>query len=239
MYTANSNDPGGCDGSLQAKGVRESILVLIKFKVLGNLRFLSHAETSRVFERACARAGIKIQHSQGFNPRPKLSLPLPRSVGVESDDDLLCLQLDSLSGLFDVEGFKTGLSEQLPEGCELITVNVAAKKTSFQPCLATYVLVVQQQYLNEALKAEIEHLLANESLNIERLIDADKSPKAKKVDVRPFLNSIKSDDKSIIVECNISPAGSIRVDEILKLLKLDYEMLSAPIRRTSVKWQQA
>ena len=71
----------------------ETILLVIKFKLSGSLRFLSHAEMLKVFQRACVRAGIKIQYSQGFNPRPKLSLPLPRSVGVETDEDLLCLRV--------------------------------------------------------------------------------------------------------------------------------------------------
>ena len=68
-------------------------LLVIKFKIGGNLRFLSHAQTLMVFRRACIRAGIKIQYSQGFNPRPRLSLPLPRPVGVASDDELLCLRV--------------------------------------------------------------------------------------------------------------------------------------------------
>ncbi|MBN2271219.1 MAG: DUF2344 domain-containing protein, partial [Sedimentisphaerales bacterium] len=63
--------------------------MLLKFRIWGNLRFLSHAETMKVFQRACARAGLDVAHTEGFNPRPRLSLPLPRSVGVESDEELL------------------------------------------------------------------------------------------------------------------------------------------------------
>ena len=70
----------------------QNMSVIVKFGIKGNLRFLSHAETIRLFERACVRAGIKLVYSQGFNPHPKLSLPLPRTVGVESDDDLLYLR---------------------------------------------------------------------------------------------------------------------------------------------------
>ena len=53
------------------------------------------------------------------------------------------------------------------------------------------------------------------------------------------MKSIKFDNADVVAECKISPAGSIRVDEILKLLELDYRMLEAPIRRTNVKWQEA
>ncbi len=208
--------------------------MLIRFKISGNLRFLSHAETVKVFQRACARAGIKIRHSQGFNPRPKLSLPLPRSVGVESDDDLLCLRVEDSASSFDGEQFKAGLCEQLPEDCELLSVKVAEAKASFQPSCATYILVVQEGYANEKLKTRIENLLASDSFNVQRRINARGDTRS--VDVRAFLKSIELDDRNIAVECKISSAGSIRVDEILKLLERDVENLAAPVRRTSVEW---
>ena len=57
------------------------------------------------------------------------------------------------------------------------------------------------------------------------------------MDVRPFLASIEMTSQGIIVECRISPAGSIRVEEVLSLLELDQNMLAGPIRRISVRWQ--
>lgn len=199
------------------------------------MRFLSHAETVKVFQRACIRAGIKIQHSQGFNPRPKLSLPLPRSVGVESDDDLLCLRINnSTSDLCTT--VKSGLSSQLPKDCELLSVEVAEANVPLQPSSATYVLTVRPEYLNENLRAVIKRVLASESLHLQRRIDA-KHSKFKNVDVRGFLKSIELDDRNITVECKISSEGSIRVEEILTLLELDVVKLAEPIRRTNVQWQ--
>jgi radical SAM-linked protein len=224
-------------------------LVLIEFKVRGNPRLLSHAEMVRVFQRACVRAGIKVLYSEGFNPRPKLSLPLPRSVGIEVDDDLLCLRVNRD---LDEPGFaayqsqiKALLSMQLPAGLELLSVRVTEAKSAPQPRLAKYVLKVQSKYLDEALKARIKSLLEHKRLDIDRLVNAKKlkienlKSKIRSIDVRPFLKSIELDDTGIVVECKISSAGSIRVDEILKLLELDYSMMSAPIRRTRVQWQES
>lgn len=224
---------------------------MIKFKVGGALRFLSHAETLSLFQRACVRAGINIRYSQGFNPRPRLSLPLPRSVGVESDDELLCLKVNKdistqrHNGTGDAndlcsDDFCTSvaskLSAQLPDGCELVSVNIAPAGASFQPCSATYVLILHKEYLNEELRARIGRLLASENLNVRRRTGARNS-KPKNVDVRPFLTSLELNSRGIIVECRISPAGSIRIDEILNLLGLDESKLAAPIRRINVKWK--
>lgn len=201
----------------------------------------------RVLQRACVRAGIEIQYSRGFNPRPKLSLPLPRPVGVESDDELLCFQVNpapssSPSNPSEPRGadyesrIKSALAGQLPDGCELLSVSIAEVNRSIRPCLAVYVLPVRPEHLNENLKAEVSRLLASEGLNVRRQIGRDKS-KLKTVDVRGFLKSIVADDDGLIVECKITSAGSVRVNEILQLLQLDQQKLAAPIRRTSVQWE--
>ncbi|MCK4752281.1 MAG: TIGR03936 family radical SAM-associated protein [Planctomycetes bacterium] len=216
--------------------MNETILILVKFKIGGNLRFLSHAETVNVFQRACVRADIELQYSQGFNPRPKLSLPLPRSVAVESDDELLCLKIKATAEPFDAEAFKTRLCDQLPEGCELLSVKVAKEKVSFQPNAATYVFAVQQGHFDEGLSSRIKGVLASKNLNLQRQID--EKGNSRNIDVRGFLKSIELDGNNIIVECEISSAGSIRVNEILELLKLDVEKLAAPVKRTDVQWQK-
>jgi len=194
----------------------------------------------RVFQRACVRTGIDILYSQGFNPRPKISLPLPRPVGVESDNELLCIQTtvdpDQPQVTNDESRIKTELSAQLPEGCELISVNTAQAGISFQPRSASYVFTVLPEHLNEGLSERIGRVTASENLNVRRQIDEKKS-RFKNIDVRKFLKSIKSDNRSIIVECIISPAGSIRIEEILSLLELDESKLASPIRRTNVQWQ--
>ncbi len=223
------------------------MLLAIRFKVEGSLRFLSHAETLKLFQRACVRAGLAIRYSEGFNPRPKLSLPLPRPVGVESDEELLCLRVareplpeyqaaDERPDASEESRIKEALGRQLPEGCELISVSTAGAGASFAPRSAMYVFSVKPEYLTEELEAAIEHLLSSEHLPIRRPMDEEKT-KFKNVDVRGFLKSIKLADSSIIVECAISPAGSIRVEEILTLLGLDEGKLAAAVRRTSVQWQ--
>ena len=249
---------GGFDIQPLGDSAAKFIIVLVKFKTRGNLRFISHAEVLRVFQRACVRAGIEMQYSQGFNPRPRLSLPLPRSVGVETEDDLLCFRIDqstSAQANKSISDFctsmKTKLSEQLPGDFELVSVEVSKARTAPAPRTATYVLAVQQEYVNEKLKARIERLLASESLIVQRSIygkdtrlkTQDTRHKTedrgqKTVDVRGFLESIVLDERSIVVECKISSAGTIRVEEILELLELDVGKLAEPIRRTRVQWQQ-
>ena len=59
-----------------------------RYKIQGNVRFLSHQEAMRAIQRSLIRSGVNLLYSQGYNPRPRLSLPLPKSVGLESEDEL-------------------------------------------------------------------------------------------------------------------------------------------------------
>jgi len=192
----------------------------------------------RVFERACIRAGIKAVYSKGYNPRPKMSLPLPKSVGIEVDDDMLCLSIETDSQETNdlCTLVQDKLSEQLPEGIKVLTIKTLKGKISIRPCRATYLIAMREEYLNDELKNRIEHLSASKNLHLQR----QKGPgnyRAKTIDVRPFLESIKLNKINVEVGCNISPTGSIRVDEILNLLELDTGKLAAPIKRTKVQWE--
>ena len=216
------------------------MLAAIKFKVRGSLKFLSHAETLKIFQRACVRAGISVQYSKGFNPRPRISLPLPRSVGVESDDELLCAQLSHESKTtgadLDASQIESALSSQLPEGCELTGIRIVNRNTPFRPRLVTYVLPVCQEYLDEKLDFRIKHLLAAKSLCVRRR--SYKNGTTRNVDVRGFLKSMNTNEKGVVIECGTSSTGSVRVEEILWLLELDKSMLAAPVRRTRVYWEK-
>ncbi len=192
-----------------------------------------------MFRRACIMAGVEVRYTQGFNPHPRISLPLPRSVGLEVDDDLLCIRMTSgqqTSDLqFDSRNFKTRFSAQLPQGCEILAVDFAESGMSVAPCQATYILEIPQGCIDERLTARIKNLLAAETISMRRQINAKGN--IRDVDVRPYLKAVTVLPGQVAVECNISSAGSIRVEEILKLLEQDVARLAAPVRRTSILWQ--
>jgi hypothetical protein len=171
---------------------------------------------------------------------------LPRPVGVASDDEMLCIQIENDTSVDeDCISIKArdSIKAQLPQGLELFSVNIFKANTSFQPCSAKYILRVKKQYLCEELEATIKGLLASERLDVQRRIIKRKSrigaraSAVKNINVRDFLESIELEHNSIIVQSKITPAGSIRIEEILSLLGLDMEKLASPIRRTGVQWR--
>lgn len=65
------------------------------FEKTGNARYLSHLDLMRLFQRAFKRADLPLTHTQGFNPRPSVSIALPLSLGVESHCELLDFELET------------------------------------------------------------------------------------------------------------------------------------------------
>ncbi len=56
----------------------------IFFNKNGDMIYISHLDLLRLFERIFRKSGIKLKHSEGFTPRPKISLASPISLGEEA-----------------------------------------------------------------------------------------------------------------------------------------------------------
>ena len=218
------------DSDKQHEEKVSSLYALLRFRVEGNLRYLSHAETMRVFQRACVRAGMRMTYSRGFNPHPRMSLVLPRSVGVESDDEMLCLRVEQHSPGFDTKA----MQNELPEGIEIVSVNMSPSNAVPEPNSVRYSIKTKKDCSGKSEKELIEGLLAEDKIVVERRIG--KGPNTRPVDVRPFLESISAQPAGFVIDCKISHEGTIRVDEILGLLKLEVKDLKEPVRRLSVQY---
>jgi len=97
----------------------------IRFDKRGKVRFTSHRDVARIWERALRRAGVPVAYSEGFSPRPRLSFGLALSTGYTSDAEYLDVHLsaDARAASFsDAAGLASVLSEHLPVGMSVIAV---------------------------------------------------------------------------------------------------------------------
>lgn len=212
--------------------------LIVRFKIKGNLRFLSHRETMAMFQRAFARARIELCYSAGFNPRPRLSLPLPRSVGMESDVELACATV-AQEPCLDPERVEEQICRQVPQCCEITGIEVIPQKVSYQPVSAVYVFSLAASAGDERIGAAVDGLrralAAGDGLIVRRRGHGNKP--ARKTDVSGYIDSIERELNGWAVKCNITASGTVRVDEILQLLQIDFLELSVPVKRKSVEWR--
>ena len=95
--------------------------VRIRFTKLGKVRWTSHRDVARMWERAFRRVQLPLAYSQGFTPRPRLSFGLALPTGYESLAEYLDVELtDGGLGLVgDLRTLGAQLSEALPDGVDV------------------------------------------------------------------------------------------------------------------------
>lgn len=86
---------------------------LIRFTRQGLLRYTSHLDLVRLFQRALKRSGIRVSYSAGFNPHPRMSFAQPLSLGFTSSGEYLEIQCDLY---YEPSAILEALQPTLPDG---------------------------------------------------------------------------------------------------------------------------
>ena len=78
--------------------------IRIAFSKHGKVRFTSHRDIARIWERALRRSALPVAYSEGFNPRPRLSFGLALSTGHESNGEYIDVDLAADADDIDLAG---------------------------------------------------------------------------------------------------------------------------------------
>ena len=93
--------------------------LLVRYAKRGKMRFASHLDVARAFERGVRRAGLPIAYSAGFTPHPKISYAGGAPTGVASEAEYLSLALTSR---IETGSARERLNAALPDGIDVIVV---------------------------------------------------------------------------------------------------------------------
>src|SRR5262252_7765027 len=91
--------------------------LLVRYAKRGKMRFASHLDVARAFERGVRRAGLPVAYSAGFTPHPKISYAGGAPTGVASEAEYLSLGLTSRN---EAETVRERLNAALPDGIDVI-----------------------------------------------------------------------------------------------------------------------
>lgn len=204
-----------------------------RFATDGDLRFISHHDTMRMFQRALSRARLPVKYSEGFNPIPKLSIPLPRPVGLGSDADLLVVELTEA---FDPHVAKDSLARQMPEGIHLQDAWRIDERSKPKPLRVTYELALPESEAR-TIGPHVEAIREAEHRFIQRP-GAPGKP-SRKLDVKAHLLDIAVHDgllRWIVAGTN---EATVRPVDLLRELQLPADEWHHRVRRVDVQWQGA
>lgn len=150
------------------------------------VKFISHLDIMRLWQRAFHRAGISLTYSEGFSPHPRISLAAPLPVGVTSQAelmDILCTR--PVSPHF----FTTAVTQQLPPGIEILQVyQIAPNMPSLQSQVgyAEYKVEVKTENEQKDIESALTSLLSVEHLPWQHQRDTG----TRSYDLRPLIDDL-------------------------------------------------
>ncbi|MGI8757471.1 MAG: TIGR03936 family radical SAM-associated protein [Acidimicrobiales bacterium] len=215
--------------------------IRVRFTKAGKVRWTSHRDVARIWERAVRRVGLPVAYSQGFSPHPRVHFGLALSTGHESDAEFLDIDLDDSSPALptpvDLPGLAPRLSAVLPGGMAVTAVaEIAPNADSLQQSVQSCEWLVEVRDITPAQAAAgIEAALAAPELIVTR------QRKGKDVtdDVRPYLLHLAvvgSTTNGTDIEAHLAtqPRG-LRISELIAMLGVRGE--EGRVRRT-IQWTQ-
>ena len=137
----------------------------IRYAKRGRLRFTSHRDFSRAFERAVFRARIPMAYSSGFNPHPRISYAGAAPTGSASEAEYLEI---ALAQVVDPAAVHAELEEALPPGLDVLQV-VESAGGSLADRLEASHWTIDLPLAPDVVAAAVEGFLAHEAVLVERM----------------------------------------------------------------------
>ena len=171
----------------------------MRFSKTGRSIYISHLDLMATMQRAFSRAGSRLKYSEGFNPRPQISIALPLSVGTGSVCELMDFQLlDEV----DITSLTGRLNATMPEGIFVQEIYEPSRKNAELKWLEIEGLFEFDARQVDIMQNQLTDFFARESIVIEK--------KTKRgfgeTDIRPSIREIafKAGGDGVLVRAVVS-----------------------------------
>ena len=210
----------------------------VRFTKGAPVRFVSHLDVQRLFQRAFRRAKLPLAYSQGFNPHPLVSFATALSVGMISMGEYLDV---TLTEYMPPESFIDAVSTVLPKGIEIVEAfDMGESRKSLTSAMrsASYMASVR---FEKAVDSDSVKSALNELLSGEIVVMKKTKGGSKPTDIRPMVISVdvcEVEGQRAEIKLNgvLSAEGGLNPDMFLKELynKLGVQA-SADITRLEIE----
>ncbi len=193
---------------------------LLKFSKENNLKYISHLDLLRVFQRAFKRAKIRLRYSQGYNPHAKIGFGHSLSLGYESIAEYMEFEtVDEETG----ETYLKSLAPCMPPGIRLFCCTKLSEtgKTSLAAAIdyASYVVRFRSRAeYHSLLSDKLKSYIRQEEIICEK---RNKKKKVVETDIRPLILSFsaaKSDASEIVFSMTLKTGsnGNLNPETLVK-----------------------
>lgn len=201
--------------------------IRLRFRKAGGLRLLSHHDLMRCAERMCRRAAVPLKFTAGFHPAPRIVFALSLSLGAEGANEVVEVEL---TRPLTADELLASLNAQAPAGLTFFSAKVIDPKATAVPRRMVYRLPLPADRVGPTA-ALARELLAQDKVWVDRL-----RHRPRRVNVRPYLRRIEVRDGAVELDLWVTPFGTARADELVKLLGLQDELdAGAVLERTELE----
>ena len=186
---------------------------LIRFGKQPRLRFISHLDLQRFFQRAVNRTGLPIAYSQGFNPHPVMSFGSALAMGWTSEYEVIDIRLTAPMGRKRTED---AVRAALPEDLPVLEVRMIEDRHP-----APMALVKASDYRvrldgdgAQAVLGALPRFMAMED------VPAVKKTKSgeKTINARPLVLSVEPVEGGFVARLMLTESSSIKPELLVQLL---------------------
>jgi len=182
-----------------------------------NLRYISHLDLARTWERALRRAGIPVAYSKGFHPHPKVVFAAALSVGCTGEAEVMDVVL---SQPMPPRRVLRGLAHCLPDGLQVADVIPVYDRAPALPALlsgADYESVVETSQSIDEAAVQCKALMARDSIPREF--------RGKPYDLHPLIDDLqvlRVNARHLLIRMQLAAGerGTGRPEEVLDALGL-------------------
>ena len=174
---------------IQKKGMKKKIR--LKFRKVGEMRFLSHLELAHLFFRASKRADLPLCFSEGFHPMPRIIFATALPVGMESLTEIVDMECE---GKITPPEVKEKLNQTLPPGVEIMEAEEVPLffHLSSLPHPSIYWIPLDHLLSREETILKIKKTLDKK----EFFIHQERDGKKRSVDIRPLIEKMEIKERS-------------------------------------------
>lgn len=182
---------------LQEQGVAPRV-ARFRYSKLGKIRFTSHRDVGRMWERALRKVAVAVAYTSGFSPRPRIAFGFALPTGAESVAEYVDIAL-ALDKVHDLADTPERLTPALPEGLEVtggVLLDAATPALQASVTSSTWHITVPPPSASD-LSARLAELLDRPTLEVE----VERKGTLVPTDIRPgILAASVGDDGAIVCE---------------------------------------
>ncbi len=218
----------------------KELILRVVFNKKNYLKYIGHLDLMRLFHRSFNRSGVPIKYSEGFNPHPKFSIGNPLSLGIESEEEYMDIDIDYIP----VEEFIKKVNDVLPKDIQIVRGEYLKKEESIASLIAWAFYEINFDIKDNIDKEDLNDIfskwLSQEEIMITRLRKKGKKKTEKEENIKSFIGNLvvkETDDRNITLDTLLRSGGNgnLKPMDFIEALNrdtnLNIDMDSAHIKR--------